>query len=295
MLDIKQAWDEVILRYHPDPEKRRELLANRLYVAMSTALAGSQEYMAMEKLHDLACRASDRPEVIVLDTPPSNHAVDFLEAPAKILDALDNDATRWLVEPFQQRGRITQRLFDAGSSLVLRALSRFTGAELLEELAALLLAFQAMFEGFKDRARAVRAVLEAEGTSFLVVGGATPEALAESRAFRERLVERRVRVGAMIANRAMPPVFSEARPPAPALFAEALRRAGGDDALRVRLEEVARGFQEEAQRHQDAVERLRSQVPACPVVVTPQLPRDIHDLAGLEALRRHLFAGAGDR
>ena len=114
MLDIKRTWDEVIRRYHPDPQRRRRLMANRQYVALSTALAGSQEYMAMEKLYELASRREDPLEVIVLDTPPAVHAVDFLEAPSRILNALDNDATKWLVEPYKERGRITQKLFDAG-------------------------------------------------------------------------------------------------------------------------------------------------------------------------------------
>ena len=107
MLDIKRTWDDVIQRYHPDPERRAKLLSNRLYVALSTALAGSQEYMAMEKLYELALREKDPLDAIILDTPPANHAVDFLEAPSRMLNALDNDATKWLVEPYKERGRIT--------------------------------------------------------------------------------------------------------------------------------------------------------------------------------------------
>jgi anion-transporting ArsA/GET3 family ATPase len=289
MLDIKRTWDDVINRYHPDPERRARLLANRLYVALSTALAGSQEYMAMEKLYELAVRESDPLDTIILDTPPANHVVDFLEAPSRMLNALDNDATKWLVEPYKERGRITQKLFDAGSSFFIRTISRFTGAELLDELAELLVGFQGMYDGFRQRARATREILEADGTQFLVVSKPEERGTADAFTFRERLIERGCRVGGIVLNRATFDPF-ERREPAPAAFESALTAAGGSTDLARRMIRVAETARRTAARHDAAARSLAEQVEGIPVTLVPELPRDVHDLVGLDALRAHMFA-----
>jgi anion-transporting ArsA/GET3 family ATPase len=290
MLDIKRTWDDVINRYHPDPERRARLLANRLYVALSTALAGSQEYMAMEKLYELAIREQDRLDTIILDTPPANHAVDFLEAPSRMLNALDNDATKWLVEPYKERGRITQKLFDAGSSFFIRTISRFTGTELLDELAELLVGFQGMYEGFRQRARATREILEAEDTKFLVVSKPEERGTEDAASFRDRLVERGCRVGGIVLNRATFDPFA-GREPEPAAFERELTTQGGTTELARRLIEVADAARKTAVRHAIAARSLRERVEGIPVTLVPELPRDVHDLVGLDALRAHMFAG----
>jgi anion-transporting ArsA/GET3 family ATPase len=289
MLDIKRTWDDVINRYHPDPERRTKLLANRLYVALSTALAGSQEYMAMEKLYELAVRTEDPLDAIILDTPPANHAVDFLEAPSRMLNALDNDATKWLVEPYKERGRITQKLFDAGSSFFIRTISRFTGAELLDELAELLVGFQGMYEGFRARARATREILEAEDTQFLVVSKPEDRTVVEAGVFRDRLVERGCRVGGIVLNRATFDPFRGATPD-PTAFEQELLAANGSSDLSRRLSAVAEAARRAAAKHAAAARMLADRVEGIPVTLVPELPRDVHDLVGLEALRTHMFA-----
>lgn len=288
MLDIKHTWDEVIARYHPDQTRKNKLLQNRLYEALSSALAGSQEYMAMEKLHELSIRKDDPLDLIVLDTPPAANVVDFLEAPSKMLDALDNDATRWLLEPYQARGRITSKLFDAGSSFFIRTISRFTGAELIEDLAELLSGFQGMFDGFRERAKAVRAILEGKDTTFVVVAAPRGSSLREARAFRDRLVERKIHVGAMVLNRATVDPFSGMPPFGEGVLAEEVARAGGSPELEKKLRDTALAASERARHEAQSVSRLRADT-GIPVAVAPELPRDIHDLMGLEALRRHLF------
>ena len=289
MLDIKSAWDEVVQRYHPDSKLREKLLANRLYMALSTALAGSQEYMAMEKLYDLSMRKEDPLELIVLDTPPANHAVDFLEAPSRIVNALDNDATRWLTEPYQQRGRLTQRLFDAGSSFFIRTISRFTGEALLDDLAELLTCFQAMFEGFKERAGATREILEAKDTSFLVISTPDTVGAQNARSFCERLQERRINVGGTILNRAAMHHFEE---PGPMLeeIEPAVLEHGGDRALARRIFEVTLRARATSSLHKAEAESLREALEGIPVAVVPLLRRDVHDLQGLERLRQHMFS-----
>lgn len=290
MLDIKEAWDEVVNRYHPDEERKARLLSNRLYEAMSTALAGSQEYMAMEKLYQLASRTEDRLDTIILDTPPANHAVDFLEAPSRMLEALDNDATRWLLEPYERRRGLASRIFDAGSGLFIRTISKFTGTELLEELAELLSCFQGMFNGFQERAESVQALLSAEDTTFLVVSTPTASGLKEAQTFRERLVDKQVRVGGVVLNRGTPDPFEAEERPASERFSAEVAQAGGSEALVARLLAEAQRTHDEARTQREAAAALAEQLPDTAVVRIPQLARDVHDLEGLEALRSAMMA-----
>lgn len=291
MLDVKTSWDEVVMKYHPEPEAKQRLLENRLYFTLSTALAGSQEYMAMEKLYDLSTRREDPLDLIVLDTPPASHAVDFLDAPSKLLAALDNDATRWLLEPYSAAGRVTSRLFDAGSSFVIRTLGRLTGAATLEELAELLSHFQGMYEGFRQRAKAVRVILSAPTTSFWVVAAPHPAPIETAQSFFDRLQTDGIPVGAFVLNRAEPDPFARVAA-APELLRAKVRSLGGDAALADRWLAVA-----EAAHRQSNLEQARARALARevspegqrPVLLVPDLGDDIHDLAGLEALRAALF------
>ncbi|MEQ8275675.1 MAG: ArsA-related P-loop ATPase [Deltaproteobacteria bacterium] len=288
MLDIKQTWDDVVTRYHPDPAKKKKLLESRMYVTMSTALAGSQEYMAMEKLYELSCRDEDPLDLIVLDTPPSNHAMDFLEAPSRMLNALDNDATRWLLEPALNKKRTSRKLFDAGSSFFLRTISRFTGAELLQELAELLAGFSGMFDGFRERAKAVRKILEADDTTFFVISTPNTSGVDAAGQFHERLTSHGIHVGAAVLNRATPDPFGGEPCPALDALEAAVVAEGGTADLAARLHREAELTRDRAVAHVEARTSLDNRLDV-PVVLIPQLPRDVHDLLGLEQLRRHLF------
>ena len=290
MLDIKGMWDETVRRHHPDPVKRKKLLQNRMYQTLSTALAGSQEYMAMEKLHDLASRTVDPLDVIVLDTPPSANAVDFLEAPSKLIDALDNEATRWLTEPYKKRGRVTARILDAGSSFLLRSLGRFTGTEALEALAELLSGFQDMFDGFRTRALAVKTLLADQKTSFVIVSAPRPGPLAEALAFHTRLSEESIRIGGFVLNRATVDPFAEHAEDA-ARLGPAIAAAGGSPALAARIEGLARTHHAAAEAERKMAGDLSKHGGGLPVWMVPELRRDVHDLAGLDQLRHHLFYG----
>lgn len=295
MLDIKEAWDDVVTRYHPNPERRAELLDNRLYHALSTALAGSQEYMAMEKLHLLASREKDRPDLIVLDTPPAQHALDFLEAPNRIVDALDNDATKWLLQPKRDGSRrLSRRMFDAGSSLFIRTIARFTGIELLDELAELLAGFSEMFEGFRARARAVKALLAREDTVFCVVGYPGSSGLADVRGFVEQLRGRDLQLGAVVLNRATPPPF-EGAPEDPSGLRAAVEAAGGSEDLARRLEVNAQRAEARAAEERAGAAALAAGPPALRVVLVPELRGDVHDLESLERLRAGLHPGVATR
>lgn len=288
MLDIKQAWDEVVARHHPDEAGRRRLLDNPMYQALSTALAGSQEYMAMEKLYQLAHREEDPLARIILDTPPAHHAVDFLEAPNKIVDALSNDATRWLLDPLTQRNSVGRRLFDAGSGLFVRTVAKLTGNEILNQLGQLLEGFQAMMDGFRERAAAVDALLSSEATRFVVVSRPSPDGVHAAGAFVERLEDRGARVAAVVLNRA-PLDIGDVGPrrPLPEGWEAAVERAGGSPELALELHDAACDTAEAFAAAQDRAAALAE---ACrlPVFVLPELDVDVADLGGLDALRREL-------
>lgn len=286
MLDIKEAWDDVVERHHPDPEARQQLLDNRMYRALSTALAGSQEYMAMEKLHQLAVRSEDRLDCILLDTPPANHAVDFLEAPHRILDALSNDATRWLLEPLASHsGRgFGRRLLDAGSGFFVRTISRLTGTDMLAQLAELLQGFQGMLEGFRSRAEAVQALLRSADTGFVVVAGSDPDGVQQAEAFIERLRLREARVVGVVLNRGHDgrPFGSE--------DVQSLRRALEAEGHPECLEPWVARARSELERAEGEVEAAQTlaQRLELPVWRVPELEEDVHDLEGLERIRTHL-------
>ena len=285
MLDIKEAWDDVIHRYHPDPERRERLLNNRFYQAMSSALAGSQEYMAMEKLHVLATRTDDPLDLIVLDTPPANHALDFLEAPSRIINALDNDATRWLLEPYQNHGRLSRKLFDAGSSFFIRTIARFVGTEMLEDLAELLIGFQGMFDGFQDRAKAVSELLADERTAFVVVSTPSAVGVQDAEAFVSRLQARSLGVGGVVLNRATVDPWPVGPAVDRAAVESLIRAQSGPPDLAGRLYEAAALDHARAHTEAEAAKTLAAGHPEVAVVLSPELPQDVHDLKGLSLLR----------
>ena len=291
MLDIKEAWDDVIHRYHPDPERRARLLENPLYQAMSTALAGSQEYMAMEKLHALASREDDPLDVIIVDTPPANHAVDFLEAPSRLIGALDNDATRWLMEPYVQgRGGLSRRLFGVGSSFFIRSISKFIGTEMLEDLAELLVSFQGMFDGFRDRAKAVSALLADTATTFVVVSSPSSVGVQDAEAFAARLSDRGLNVGGVVLNRSTPDPGTAGTLPDLEAVRDEVQDAGGQPEWAETLYQAAAGDHARAKAERAAALALSEQHPGVRVVTVPAFPEDVHDMKGLARLRDALAA-----
>jgi anion-transporting ArsA/GET3 family ATPase len=283
MLDVKRTWDELVTRHAPDPARRDRILKNRLYHQMSAALAGSQEYMAMEKLHELA---TDRDyDLIVLDTPPTAHALDFLDAPERIIDFLGNDSARALLAPAAGAGRLGLRLAQLGSSYVVKTLARFTGAEMLKDLGDFLAGFQGMYEGFKARAAEVRALLARPTTGFVLVASPSPLSIAEVLSFNARLRAEGMPVAGLVANRVTPDLWGGA---GPLPDAAALAAALPDDAgLAARLAATLEEHQRLAAADARALARLYAAVPG-PRAVVPRLEHDVHDLSGLARLAERL-------
>jgi anion-transporting ArsA/GET3 family ATPase len=288
MLDVKRTWDDLVARHAPDPARRERILKNRLYQQMSSALAGSQEYMAMEKLYELA---TDRDyDVIVLDTPPTAHALDFLEAPDRILDFLGNETARALLGPALGAGKLGLRLAQLGGGYIAKTLARFTGQAVLADLGDFLQGFQGMYDGFKERAAAVHALFSRPEVGFVLVTSPSPVAVEETLAFHERLHAESMPVAGLVANRVTPDLWPRrARLPGEAELAAALAATlpGADSGLAARLAHTLAEHQTLAAGERRALDRLFAAVEA-PRAVVPRLETDVHDLAGLARLAERL-------
>jgi anion-transporting ArsA/GET3 family ATPase len=275
MLDMKQTWDDLITRFAP-PEQRERILANRFYQSLSTALAGSQEYIALEKLWEL--RRRSQYELIVLDTPPTAHALDFLDAPNRILDFLDNEAAKWLLTPALKAGKIGLSLFNLGSSYMAKTLSKFTGTETLQELSSFMLAISSMNEGFKERARGVKELLRDPQTGFVLVTGPHVERLDEVTHFRTLLKQNQMEVLALVVNRVHPQ-------PSPSLWDDAARLAKG---RRTKVEETLKELKVLADQDAAAIAQLSAACPDTPLIQVPRFDLDVHDLTALWRTGRYL-------
>jgi anion-transporting ArsA/GET3 family ATPase len=285
MLDVKRTWDDLVTRHAPDPARRERILRNRLYQQMSSALAGSQEYMAMEKLYELA---TDRDyDVIVLDTPPTAHALDFLDAPDRILDFLGNETARTLLAPAAAAGKIGLRLAQLGGGYIMKTLARFTGQAVLADLGDFLQGFQGMYEGFKDRAADVHALLSRPEVGFVLVTSPSPVAIDEVLAFHEKLHAESMPVAGVVANRVAPDLWPDGPLPAADDLAPALGRRAARRDLAARLARTLAEHQALARAERRALDRLFGELDV-PRAVVPRLETDVHDLAGLARLRERL-------
>ena len=199
MLDQKRTFDGLVERLAPDRVTRERILANPIYHHVSDALAGSVEYSAMERVYEL----SQRPDfdLIVVDTPPAQHALDFLEAPQRLLEFLDSRLVHLLIHPALSAGRLGARWFQRGTRLGLRAIEQLTGMGFLEDLSEFLLAFEGMAGGFRQRAERVRALLRGGDAGFVLVAGPERESVAQAQEFLARLESFQVELRGVVANR----------------------------------------------------------------------------------------------
>ncbi|AGC47683.1 anion-transporting ATPase [Myxococcus stipitatus DSM 14675] len=275
MLDMKQTWDDLITRVAP-PEQREKILANRFYQSLSTALAGSQEYIAMEKVWEL--RRKGQYELVVLDTPPTAHALDFLDAPNRVLDFLDNEAAKWLLAPALKAGKFGLSLFNR-SGYVLRALSKFTGTEMLQELSSFMLALSGMNEGFRERARGVRALLEDSTTGFVLVTSPHSERMDEAIHFNTLLRQHRMEVVALVVNRVHP------------MPTEAMWQAASTltPTRRAKVEETLRELRILAEQDRRGIAQLQTACPGIPLIQVPRFGLDVHDITSLWQTGRFLL------
>jgi anion-transporting ArsA/GET3 family ATPase len=204
MLDPKQTFDELVTKHASSPEVADKILHNQFYRHVSTSLAGTQSYMAMEKV--LAVLKSGRFDLIVLDTPPTAEALDFLDAPERLVEALDSPAMRWLVQALQPSGGFSMRLLARGVAALLRTMGRLTGRGFLEDMAAFVGELNELFGGFKERASEVSHAFRGADFAYLLVAAPNPPALEEARFFTERLRRSGIHPDALVLNRVHPNV-----------------------------------------------------------------------------------------
>jgi len=291
MLDMKRTFDEVV-EAHASPEKAAQILSNPFYVALSSSFAGTQEYMAMEKLGQLHSEAvaddasSRRWDLIVVDTPPSRSALDFLDAPERLSSLLDGRFIKLLMAP----AKGPARLLSAGLGIVTSALNKVLGAQFLTDLQTFIAAFDTLFGGFRQRAEATYALLQAPETAFLVVAAPERAAMREAAYFVERLAGEKMPLSGLVVNRVHDDDSSGIT--AAAAESAAARLRDGDDAdqktadlLTVRAERLRVGAREGRQRR-----GFTSAHPSVPTVSVAALSGDVHDLAALREIGR-LLAG----
>ncbi len=296
MLDMKRTFDEVV-QAHSTPEKAEQILANPFYQAVSSSFAGTQEYMAMEKLGQLKVEADRDPDnprwdLIVVDTPPSRSALDFLDAPKRLGSFLDGRFIRLLAAPAKAGGRAYLRVFSAGVNIVTTIMTKVLGGQVLTDVQTFVAALDTMFGGFRERADHTYALLKDGGTAFLVVAAPERDALREASFFVDRLDEEGMPLAGLVVNRVYrlaAPGLSAAR----ALSAaEELAEDEGDGSSAVsesmaitegllRLHAVQA---EIAARHQTLAKRFIAGHPDIPTVEVPAASSDIHDLVGLRAV-----------
>jgi anion-transporting ArsA/GET3 family ATPase len=283
MLDTKRTFDELVRKHSSSAERAEKLLGNKLYQQISSSLAGTQEYMAMEKL--VAVKDDPRFDLVILDTPPTPNALDFLDAPQKLVDALDSAAMRWFIEAFESSGKFSLNILAKSASVVLKGLGKITGGEFLADMAEVLSQLDDLFGGFKERAAKVQAFLASDDVRFLVVASPSPVAVQEGLFFAGRLRESRMPCGGFVLNQVHGAPTGAADDPHVEGHAERLAgrlRASGaalDDDAGPRIVEAYGDAHRVAARDAALLANLAQRwSSSMPVLAVPRLARDVHDV-----------------
>jgi anion-transporting ArsA/GET3 family ATPase len=275
MLDAKRTFDALIERLAPDARTRDEVFANRIYQQLSNAVAGSQEFTAIAKLYELDMEGGF--DLLVLDTPPSRNALDFLDAPQRLKGFFGGRAIRMFLRPAGLSGKVLGR----GTGMVFSLLKRVTGVDLLQDLSVFFRTLGGMIDGFMERADRVGALLADPATTFLIVTSPRHDPSEEAIHFHRKLADAAMPFGGLVVNRVhMSPSVDGAVPG----LAEAL----GDDLAR-RVRESAHELAALAASDEAGVERLLAEFGSPPAIVVPELEDDVHDVDGLAQGRAHLF------
>ena len=221
MLDTSASWDDLVRANAPDASTAEKILANPLYRNITQRFVQSHDYIAMERLYEL--KSAGHYDLIVIDTPPSRHALDFLDAPARMAEFFSSALLKWITLPYRIGGERAGRLGYLASKPFYQIADRILGSDFLRDIAEFFLLFQSMYDGFVKRADAVTSLLHEPTTTFVVVSTLEPSPLSEAEFFLNELERRKLSVGAMVLNRTLPPVFD--RPEA----IDAARELSADD------------------------------------------------------------------
>jgi anion-transporting ArsA/GET3 family ATPase len=300
MLDMKRTFDEVV-EAHATPDKAEQILANPFYQAVSSSFAGTQEYMAMEKLGQLRLEADRDPDnprwdLIVVDTPPSRSALDFLDAPKRLGSFLDGRFIRLLAAPAKAGGRAYLKVFSAGVNIATKTLTKVLGGQMLSDVQTFVAALDTMFGGFRTRADHTYALLSDSSTTFIVVAAPERDALREASYFVDRLDEEEMPLAGLVVNR----MYRVSAPGLSAARALGAAEELGDQEGQVtgvgssgvsERTAITQGLlrmhavqAEIAARHESLAKRFIAGHPDIPVVEVPAASGDIHDLVSLRAV-----------
>lgn len=280
MLDVRGTFDELVTRYAATPEIRARILSNKIYQEVAGSLAGTPEYMAMEKLY--ALKDDPRYDLIVLDTPPTSNALDFLDAPERMVGLIDSPAIRAFITAFERPGSLSMNLLSKAMAKVIQGFATFTGSGFLEQVAAFVTDLQGLFGGFRDRAAKVRETLSGKDVAFVVVSSPDPMAVSEAMFFVERLHEGAMSADALVLNRVRQADDSVA--PSADRLAGLLQQAGVEPSA-----ELGSGFSRAwrdaatwARKDAQEVARARELMAAVPRhLIVPAFDDDVYDIAAL--------------
>ncbi len=287
MLDMKRTFDEVV-EAHAPPAKAEQILVNPFYVALSSSFAGTQEYMAMEKLGQLD--ATGDYDLIVVDTPPTRSALDFLDAPERLTTFLDGRMIKILLAPAKAGGKAYLKVVSVGFNVFTSVLTKIIGASVLQDVSQFVAALETMFGGFRERAQATYDLLKAPGTAFVVVATPERDALREAAYFVERLAQEQMPLAGLVVNRVHRSGSAVLTVERSLGAAQSLDEAGGHEltASVLRLHAARMALAGRERRLQD---RFSGAHPGVPVVEVAALPGDVHDLDGLRAVGADMASG----
>jgi anion-transporting ArsA/GET3 family ATPase len=278
MLDMKRTFDDVVLT-HTAPDRAAEIFANPFYQAMSSTFSGTQEYMAMEKLGQL--RAAEEWDLIVVDTPPSRSALDFLDAPARLGRFLDGRMLRMFMAPARAGGRSVFNLVTASFGVFSKVVQKVLGAQLLTDLSGFVSALDSTFGGFRERAERTYQVLQHPQTAFVLVAVPEPDAVREAAYFAERLNAERMPLAGLVLNRVHGSTVPELTTQESIDAAEKLR---DEHPLTASVLDVHALVMRKVARESEVSARFTDEFPHVPIAYVPAQPTDVHDLAGLRSI-----------
>lgn len=274
MLDTKETFDFLVQKYAPSKEVAQKILTNHIYQFLSTMMAGTQEYMALEKLYEL--NESQAYDMIVLDTPPAQHALSFLEAPDRLAHFLDENILKWFLKPYLKAGTFSLKMITSSSHLVFKLIEMLTGLHVLYELSDFLLNLQSLYSGFRERTLKAQEILKSTQTTFWVVTNPERAVFEQALLLHKRLSELHVSLGGMIVNRVtleMPLTPKEKQ-----ILNE------------LPFFSILNSYQKLAEREKEQIQKIKNAIgKTLPLYEIPFFEEDIHDINGLKLINQHLF------
>ena len=286
MLDTKTTFDEVVLQYAPTQAQAKRIIANRFYRNISSTLSGTQEYMAMEKLFEL--HSSGTYDVLVVDTPPTRNALDFLDSPRRLTDFFESRMLRWFLIPYMKAGGGIMRVANVAANTFLRLVKRMVGGEVLQDTAEFFGNLEGMYDGFKERALEVAALLRSDATTFVVVTSPSDESVGEATYFGSRLNESGLPFGALVVNR-VHPKLGDGVQAVKARQLKTLKKGGPDAQLLAALLENEAAFMRVVGLEEENLTALARKIPRHRWVRVPYLEREAVDFPGLVAISEQMF------